>query len=218
MPNGTGEKRSGCGRYILIGCGSLFVLGIIGAIVIFFVAKGWYTGVIEDYTETEPLDLPVVQMPDDQVQALIDRVDSFKYAVQEGNPTEPLVLTNDEVNAIIQHHPDFQEISDKVYVTLEDDKLHGQVSIPLTGMPMAEGRYLNGSASFSAALASGRLMVFVESLDVAGKEVPAQLMRELGKKNLAEDVANDPDIGPVIEKLESIDIAEGQLTIKARTP
>lgn len=219
MSNGTGEKKSGCGKYILIGCGSLFVVGIIAAIVIFFVVKGWYTGVMEDYTGTEPLDLPVVQMPDDQVQRVIEQVDSFKYAVQEGNPTEPLVLTGDEINAVIQHHPDFQGISDKVYVTLGEDKIDGQISIPLSGMvPMGEGRYLNGSASFSVTLASGRLMVFLESLEVGEKEVPAQLMSELGKKNLAEDAASNPDIGPVIEKLDSINIADGQLTIKARAP
>ena len=46
---------------------------------------------VEEYTATAPRELPKVEMPAEQRQALKDRVEAFRKAVEAGTPTEPLV-------------------------------------------------------------------------------------------------------------------------------
>ena len=44
-------------------------------------------------------------MPAEKRQALKDRVEAFRKAVEAGTPTEPLVLTSDDLNALIEENP-----------------------------------------------------------------------------------------------------------------
>ena len=67
-------------------------------------------------------------MPAEQRQVLKDRVEAFRKAVEAGTPTEPLVLTSDDLNALIEENPD---LKGKIYVKIEGDEVKGQVSIPL---------------------------------------------------------------------------------------
>ena len=81
-------------------------------------------------------------MPAEKRQALKDRVEAFRKAVEAGTATEPLVLTSDDLNALIEENA---ELKGKVYVKIEGDEVKGQVSIPLerlADLPMFKGRYL----------------------------------------------------------------------------
>jgi len=221
MPNGSAatEKKSGCKRYLVIGCVTLFVLGVVIAVAGYFAIKGTLEKLIESYTSAEPLELPRVQLPADRIQTVIAEADGFKQAVKAGQPTDPLVLSGEEINALIQHHPDFEGISDKVYVTLEDEKIHGQVSIPLgERFRIAEGRYLNGSATFTVSVVAGRLIVFLDSLEVGDSKLPEAIMKDFRQQNLAEKLAEDPEIAPIMDKLESVEVTKGQLVITPRSP
>lgn len=220
MSNGeSGEKKSGCKKFFIIGCLSLCVIAIVAIVGGYFVVTRAVKGLVENYTEAQPLDLPEVELPESEIQSTLARTDAFKQAVEAGEPTEPLVLSSDEVNAVIQRHPDFAKLSDKAYVTLEGDKVHGQVSIPLGDfLPMAAGRYFNGSAVFSVSLAGGRLAVYLDSLEVGAEPVPEEFMAQLRQANLAENFVNDPSIAPVIEKLREIEVADGKLVITPRGP
>ena len=57
-------------------------------------------------------------------------------AVEAGTPTEPLVLTSDDLNALIEENPDFKG---KIYVKIEGDEVKGQVSIPLDRLGFGHG-------------------------------------------------------------------------------
>ncbi len=65
--------------------------------------------------------------------------------MEAGTASEPLVLSSDDLNALIEDKP---EMKGKIYVTVEGDEVKGRVSIPLgeLGLPMVKGRYLNGKA------------------------------------------------------------------------
>ena len=67
-------------------------------------------------------------MPAEKRQALKDRVEAFRKAVDAGTPTEPLVLTSDDLNALIEENP---ELKGTIYVKVEGDEVKGQVSFPL---------------------------------------------------------------------------------------
>ena len=67
-------------------------------------------------------------MAAEQRQALKDRVEAFRKAVNEGKATEPLVLTGDDLNVLIE---DNAELKGTIFVKVEGDELKGRVSIPL---------------------------------------------------------------------------------------
>jgi hypothetical protein len=213
------KKGGGCGKFVLIGCAVLLVLGAAGAIGAYFVVKGALTKFVEAYTSTEPLEIPVVEMPEDEVQNLVARVDRFKQAVEDGQPTEPLALTGTEINAILQNDPDFEGVGDKVYVTVEGDTIRGEISIPLEDLTgFGEGRYVTGSGEFNVSLVGGQPVVFLKSLTVNDKTVPQEVMQEFSQENLAKEMANDPQFKPVLDKLKSIEIEEGKLVITPKSP
>ena len=101
---------------------------------------------------------------------------------------------------------------------MEGDKIGGDISIPLEFLTgFYKGNYLNGSAEFTVTLANGRLMVFLESAVVNEKPLPEDFMKGFRGTNLAEELHNDPDVGPILEKIKSIEINDGRLIITPKT-
>lgn len=99
-------------------------------------------------------------------------------------------------------------------VNIKDDQIEGQVSIPLDEVgEFAKGRYLNGSAVFDVGLAAGRLLVFVDSVEVKGKPLPDALMQQLRADNLAKNVNSEQDVSSFVDKLESITVENGEVRV-----
>ena len=111
-----------------------------------------------------------------------------------------------------------EDLRDKVHVDVEGDKVKGQVSFPLEGigLPAFKGRYLNGKATLKVSLEDGFLRVTLDALEVKGKPVPATFIDQLRTKNLAEDASRNPENAEAIRKLESIQVKDGKVIIKAR--
>src|SRR4051794_5260929 len=127
---------------IVSGLGLLLVVG--GSVALWF----WYKGLVNEYTETTPVPLPVAQVSEDERKDIESRWEAFRKALDEGKEAE-LVLNAEEINVLIEKEP---KIKGKVYCKqIKDDEVTGQVSIPLgeTGIPGLSGRYLNGSATFT---------------------------------------------------------------------
>ena len=78
---------------------------------------------VEIYTGTAPLQLPKVEMPAEQRQTLKDRVEAFRKAVDTGTPTEPLVLTSDDLNALIEED---HELKGKIHAKIKGDRSKGK--------------------------------------------------------------------------------------------
>jgi hypothetical protein len=154
-------------------------------------------------------------MSDEDREALHKRFDGFKKAAVTGEEAEPLVLTGDELNVLLA---DNAAVAGKVYFLIEGDKLKGQVSLPLgeLGLPGMQGRYFNGKATFLASLRDGHLVVMVDSAEVNGQPISEQIMAGMRNKNLAEDAAKDPDNAKLLGKLESLEIKDGTIILKAR--
>jgi hypothetical protein len=107
-----------------------------------------------------------------------------------------------------------------VYVTIEGDQIKGKVSIPMDdlaqapGLSRLKGRYLNGSAALKVSLANGVLMVTLQSLEAKGQSPPPQVMAQLQSVNFAQNATQDPKTQEMIGRLESIEVKDGNLTIK----
>jgi hypothetical protein len=210
-------RQRGCFFY---GCIIASVLALLAAIfvgVLIFVGYRWVYQIVNDYTSTAPEKLPKVDMPAENRKTLQERVAAFRKAVSDGTAIDPLVLTSDDLNALID---DNDELKGTVYVKIEGDELKGKISFPLDKLqlplPMVKGRYLNGEADLKASLFDGDLIVHIDAIEVNGKRPPEQFMTELRRKNVMEDFAKDPDNANMLRKIESFEIKDGKITIKAR--
>ncbi len=208
-------KQRGCFFYGCIIASILAVLFVILVAVIAYFGYRFFNKLVEEYTSTAPLELPKVDMPAEKRQAVKDRVEAFRKAVEAGTPTEPLVLTSDDLNALIEENPEFKGV---IYVKVEGDEIKGQVSIPLDKLKigMVRGRYLNGEADFKASLKDGVLIVTLDSIEVNGKKAPDEMMRGIREQNLAKDAYKEEKNAEMIRKLESLEIKDGKIILKVR--
>ena len=183
--------------------------------ILAFVGYHALSGLVNEYTATEPEQLPKVEMAAEQRQALKDRVEAFRKAVNEGKATEPLVLTGDDLNVLID---DNAELKGTIFVKIEGDELKGRVSIPLDKLPlpMFKGRYLNGEASLKASFFDGELIVHMEEIEVKGKKPPEDAMKGFRQQNLAKDLFKDPENAKMLRKLESLEIKDGKIIVKVK--
>jgi hypothetical protein len=209
------KTQHGCFFY---GCLAAIVLALLMALVVGiagYYGYRTYLRFVEAYTSPNPLVMPKVEMAPEERKALVDRVDAFQKGLEKGEDVEPLVLTGDELNAVLAEK---SEVKDRVYFVIEGNTLKGQVSLPLDQMRLKalRGRYFNGKAAFHASLRDGVLVVTVESGEVNGKPLPKEFIDGLRNKNLAEDATKDPKHAELLAKLENIEIKDGKIIITAR--
>jgi len=212
------SQQSTCLMVGGIGCLAVVVIVIVGAVVGYFSLKQLAQGLVENWTATEPVELPVVTVSEERVAELDARVDAFKEAIQHDDPAPPLVLSADDINALIQHNPGWEDLKGRLYVSLEGDLVRGEVSYPLDelGLAMVQGRYFNGSGSFDVFVRSGVLHVMVDSLEVGGRAAPDEIMEAVRTENFAADWNRNPTTAPMIRRLESVEVKDGFVTIVPR--
>ncbi len=211
-------RKPGCWTYAAIGCAGVLLLSAIGGFFAYRGVKGFITEMAEEYTDTAPLELPGVEVSEHEAAAVLGRVAAFNTALEQDRQPATLKLTARDINILIHKHPDWTNMADKIYVTIEEDKVRGQTSIPLNEFGgMFEGRYLNGAAALRVDMLGGRLLVFVDSIDVGGKALPEQFMEGLRAKNLADDANMDPETMAVFQELDSITVKNGSVVIVPRT-
>ena len=201
------------GNCFLWGCAALVLVAILGTILAGLTFWFMVRQLREKYTETEPVELPVVEIAEEDLEALIQRVDDFAEGLREAGPMDPLTLTQDELNALIQYHPDLDDFAGRVYFTLEDEAVTGQVSVSLDVIPGFGGRYFNGSATFDVALENGRFTVFVNAATFKGEPVPEELMEGIRGENLAGNMNEDDEARELIDKINTLAIENGAVTI-----
>lgn len=167
------------------------------------------------YTDSRPAALPSVQMSPAEIEQLRMRIENFQDAVRTGRPTPPLTLTSDEINAFIQTDTNFARVKGKLYVTIDGNRLKGQVSVPLDdlGLRIFRGRYLNGLGIFAVSLQKGNLIVTPDILVVKGKPLPGVYMDKIRSQNLAENLNNNPRASVGLNRLQEIRVSDGKLVV-----
>ena len=211
MTDPAAKPRRGCFFY---GCitGLVLLVLVLGALM---VGLHYVKKMVNQYTDTQPMELPTVQMSPGESDKLKQRCEAFQKAVREQRPAKPLELTADDVNALIASGPERQALQGKFYVSLEGDQLKGEVSVPLqeVGLSMFKGRYLNGSATFNLSFRNGALFVSPQTIIVKGKPLPEAYMQAIRKENLAAKLTNEPSAAAVLQGLEDIQVKEGRLVV-----
>ncbi|MFO0890522.1 MAG: hypothetical protein U0790_15440 [Isosphaeraceae bacterium] len=208
-------RQRGCFFYGCVIASILAALLLIALAVGAFFFMRFLSGVVDEWTSPSPMELPRVQIPEEDRQSVRRRVDEFRKAVESGTADEPLVLSSDNLNALIEENEDLRG---KIFARIEGDKLKARVSIPLDrlGVGMLRGRYLNGEAELKASLSQGVLVVTLDSVEVNGKRLPENLLQELRDQNLAKDAYNNPRHAGLIRRFESLEIKDGRIILKPR--
>lgn len=215
--------KHGCWFY---GCLTLLLVMVLAGVATFFTVRyavNKVSALVEQYTDAEPLDLPAAEMRRSDYESLEKRLASFQQALDSGKPTEPLVLTADEINALLANSPGMSQWKGRARIGFEGDRVSGQVSLPmdalagLPGLSRLRGRFLNGMATFEAGLTNGILVVTLQSLQVKGQPVPEEIMAALRRENLAKDAYGNPETAALLSKFDSVTIEDERVVVKART-
>ncbi len=215
-PDELRPRQRGCFFYGCVIASVLTVLLILALAVGAYLAYRAINKTVEEYTATAPRELPKLEIPEEERKNVVERFKKFRDDIKEGTATEPLVLTGEDLNALVEEVP---ELKGRVYFTIEEGKIKGQVSIPLStfvDIGMTRGRYLNGEAEFKASLSDGVLVVTLDSIEVNGKRPPDDVMSNIRQQNMAKDLYKDPDNAEMIRRFESIEIKDGKIIIKPR--
>jgi hypothetical protein len=173
-----------------------------------------YFDLIDRYTSPTAATLPRLETPRAEREALRRQIKAFVTALDRGDVPEPLVLSGDDLNALLVP----AEGEGQVHFAVERDRLKGQVSLPLgeLGLPGLDGRYLNAAATFRVSLRQGVLIIAIASAEVNGRPLPEQLLSELRDKNLAESFARQPEVAAGLDKLKGIRIKDGKVIVEAK--
>lgn len=219
QPKSTGR---GCFFYGCIGVLVVAALGAIALTVVSVVALRFGSRLVEEYTATQPVPVPIVELPAEEVEAIEQRVEAFETAAESGEEETTLRLTAEEINGLIAQNPD---IRGRLAVEIEGDELRGKLSFPLEelGLPRVlfgglQGRYLNGEARFRPILVGeGVMRVQVEELIVKGQPVPQEFLDGLnqGDSTIRFDEA-DGRKGEFMRRIERIDVEDGAVVLRAR--
>lgn len=208
-------RKRGC---LFYGCLTLIVVGLLVAAVLiagYFVAKRLADRAIGEYTDTQPAPTETVTYASAERAELQKRLDDFKKALDAGQADQELVLSAADLNALITENP---QLKGKLLVSIDDDQLQGKISIPLEdiGPFKLKGRYLNGVGTFHAALTNSILDVRLEHIIVKSNALPAVLVGELKKQNLAKDYQATPEQKAMLGKFESVVVKDGKVHLRSR--
>ena len=208
-------KKRGC---LFYGCLTLIILSLVGATLLFIAyryAMKTVAQLTEQYTEAAPVVIESVEVPPDQLRGLQDRVAKFVGGLG-GAQAEELVLTAEDINALIAGDPSFKDARNRLFVRIDGDKVNGKVSWPLPDMgPLKlKGRYINGEASLHVALTNGTLFVGLLDMNVKGKSLPPQLTTALRQENLAKDVMKDPKVAEKFARFDRIEVKDGKVILR----
>lgn len=209
-PPRQGGCRWGC---VLWGClGTTVVVSVILGLMA-FASYRFYINQLNKYTSESPLELPSSDVSEEEVQLVVDRLDSFRDQFDQGEAPQDLVITVDEINALISRNPDLRG---RVYVTIVEGDLNADVSFPLDEIPGGTGRYFNGSARLHVELENGVLVAHVVSAEANGEPIPEMFMQGFREQNIAKELYKDVEMSRTLKRCERLTIESDRIILKVR--
>ncbi len=222
---GTGPKKGMRWTCCLEVFGVLVLIMIAGISLSVYAGYRYVNNLADTYLDAEPVALPELQLSQAEQDALWQRALDFKSALDGQGGARTLELTPAEINAVLRQVPNMGEFAQWVHVSIEDEQLTGQVSVPMDdfvgSMPgplaaLTAGKYLNGHATFSLSIADGHPKLYLRDLSVGGETVPEELMAGFGQENLAKELSADPEIAAYLRKLDEVRVEGGRLVLRLK--
>ncbi len=219
------KKKFNKGLGCTIGCVGVIILLILALVGIFFFVRAQMDTVVQRYTSDSPVTIQAPQVTDPEISRAIAMYDDFMAQLKAGKPLPELKLSSNDINALLYNHPDFAEFKDSVKVAIEDNLIRSTVSLDASAIGLAdaiplvggflEGRFINGDAVLEIALENNLATLKLRDLIIDGEPAAETFVTALGSENLLQDV-NSPEFDQILNKLESIRVDEGVITITPR--
>src|SRR3954452_3816894 len=180
------QKKSGQGCLFWGGifAAGLFLIPLLPA----YAGFRYFKGMINRYTDTKPLAAPAVQLSGAEITNLQQRIHTFDVSIKSNNAVAPLILSADEINALIANEAKSNASPARLYFSFNSNQVQAQLSVPTDGFGVRalKGRYFNGSGDFAVSLHDGRLNVNIKSLSVKGRPLPDNFLQPLREQNFAD--------------------------------
>jgi len=214
VPNPAPKER-GCLFFIAVAAAALFAIALLSSALLAYGARH----LLIAYTGTSGVTLPASPLPAAASEAAAERYKTFKENFEKSPNGASLVLSEDEINALLIKDPKSKEaLTGKLHISLGKDTIKAQISFPLekSGVPFTRGRYLNGEVALKASLENGVLIATIDSIVLNDKPFPEALMSELRSENVAKKIYERPKNAEALRKFESIRIKDGEISFKLR--
>jgi hypothetical protein len=221
--SGNVSAQPGRGRgCFFYGCLIAAVAGVIAMVLV--LGAGYFTAYkLKKFVQTD-----VVPLTDEQPRRLTAaavrtnvypeakaKLAVFGQALEAGQGAE-LSLSADEINALIAAEPALESLRGRVLIDIKDGEVGGQVSMPLSFLPIAslKNRFMNGSAKFRLGIGlSGGPEMYVKALEVHGQAMPDELLKQFGSKDLLEPLRRDAKSSANLDRIKSLRVEDGRVIV-----
>ena len=173
------------------------------------VVRGVYWLTKTHAISNSPSPVPEYAASDAEIQTVKERWQDFKKAVSERQPAE-IELTANDINSLIAGH---RQARGKVFVSIEENRLHVQTSVPLNEFVGQGGYYLNGDIIVQSDAAASFASSRVGGITVNGQPVPRDFLdwkyRSRPLRDYLAEYTNAYDVS-------AIQIRDGKVILRSR--
>jgi hypothetical protein len=182
---------------------------------------------IEKFTQAAPAPLAVdpIEGNETKVNALVERLEAFRTALNDSAKPARIELTADDLNLAIAAFPHVEQLRKSFRVReITADALVIDICYQLNGRPRlaregedgpmaSDPRYLIGTIKGRPQLARRELALQVDALEVPGATVPEGFLEHFSTLRLFERHVKDPVIGPAMAKMTRAEVKDGKMVL-----
>lgn len=214
------KPKKGC---LFYGCLTIAILSLavlVGGGLGMFLLYKKAESFVDQWASLEPMELPAVHYTEADREQFEARLKTFIDGLgQEGSPAT-LTLQGEDLNMLLASAKNGSTLTERVRARVEGNQVRGHVSVQLGDLqaPFFRDRYVNGEVALTVSLQNGRLIVQVAELVVNGTPLPEEYLAPLREQNVAEALAQDPDLTQILEKLSQIVVTNDTVQLVPASP
>ena len=182
---------------------------------------------ISKFTASQAAPIPPTQLENHQAElaVLTAKLETFRQQLT-GEQAATLALTEDELNLAIAAYEPFKDLRGTLRVTgIGDGVMRLAISFRLNGKPRparpdergwvsSDPRFLNGTLVARPALLNHEPVLALDTIEVPGASVPHEFIEQMSPYRITERYLTDPTLGPAMQRLTRVSIADGQLVLQ----
>ncbi len=208
-------------NYILIGGFAIAAVAMVIIIAASLIVPPIIQRTVDRYTSNAPMKIVQQPLPQDEREALDDRVEAFADAIEEGQHPEPLLLSGQDLNALLQKLWTDEELPGEMALRIEDGRLRSDISIPLEPdltigpfTPKVGGRYLNGTVTFRIALENNVITADIERFVMNDKTLPGWIVDAFEREYVEGQLLKNADLREFTDKLARIQVSADSILLE----
>lgn len=192
----------------------LVILGMVAFLSIFATYQYFqYKDAIVSISDETQKKLPLASTEDkEQVEKLVQKLDTFSANVRKGEKTEVSFNVN-ELNLAIAHYPKLESFHNEMHIReINDDVIVADIAFKVRAG--FDGiRYLNGTMKMDPVIAKGSIFPIVTEISPDnGHPVPEKFTREF-PTFLFNAYRMDKEMEDVFHKLSKVELKDGKMII-----